>query len=323
MSSEPYIKVKTGHLFSIHQISQEYGMTEDEIRTFHNQHCKIHELLPNVLPKHVEHIYLPVKNVAERKEKLLQSPVLNLSQKPGEKKYGIMLKFPVTSLQIHYTILVKRLSGGIIEFQKEKTWVNNQEIDRQIESLAEKASQALYPLQIVQNSDGTFGGIKNSKEIINRWQSDVHPELTQYYQGEVASELIRKIDRSFQQIEKERSIVEKNSFFSLYFQPVYRDYHGFSVKQNFSFYFPKADALADYDAEFTLDKEFTRSNKIALRIEGDEAENFFNRNRNKGKADLLYKFHRDSHELFSVTGIISCFDRETEHITRFEMFELE
>lgn len=322
MSELTYIKVKTETGHYLKEFSQEYGMTEEEIRAFHNQHCEIHELLPNALAKHVEYVYLPSKNVSERKEKLIKSPDLILPGNVSEKKYGIMMKFPLTSLQMHYTVLVKRLPGGTVEFHKEKTWVNNQEIEKQIEQLAEKASQALYPLQTAQNNDGSFAGIKNGKEIISRWESDVRPKLDQYYKGEVAEKIIKKVDRSFQQLEKNSSFMQKNAFFNLYFQPVYRFYSGFSAKQKFSFYFPKADILADYDAEFTLDKEYTRSNKIAMRIEGEEAEDFFNRNRKKGKVDLLYKFHREKNEIFSVTGTISCYVRETEHITQFEMFEL-
>ena len=130
MSELTYIKVKTETGHYLKEFSQEYGMTEEEIRAFHNQHCEIHELLPNALAKHVEYVYLPAKNVSERKEKLIKSPDLILPGNVSDKKYGIMMKFPLTSLKMHYTVLVKRLPGGTLEFHKEKTWVNNQEIGK-------------------------------------------------------------------------------------------------------------------------------------------------------------------------------------------------
>lgn len=322
MQAEPFIKVKTKSVVSLEKLSEEYSIAPEEIRKFHNEHCAVHEILPETLPKFVEYIYLPAHSVKKRQQSLLQTPALELLNKISKKKYGVIIRFPNRDLQIHYTITVSRLSGGIIEIQKDKTWVNNEEVDRQIEKLAEAASEALYPLQVSTQSNGALNKIINHKDISGRFKNDIYPKLRQYYVGNVADEILGKLTRSFDQLGSNCGFLRKNSFFNLYFQPVYRFYSSFKITQNFSFYFPKPDIMADYDAEFILDKEFTRSNKVAMRIEGEESESFFNRHKKRGKVDLLYKFHRDNNEIFSVTGSISCFEQQKEHLTEVQIFEL-
>lgn len=88
-------------------------------------------------------------------------------------------------------------------------------------------------------------------------------------------------------------------------------------------YFSSLGYEINYDVEFSLVSEYTISDKIALKIEGREKEDFLNKNSEKGKIELLYKFRKDSHEIFSVTGNITTFERKQEYSIEFQIYELK
>ncbi len=54
-----YEKIKVEDTLDLEKIAQRYGMATDELLRFHNQHCKLHELLTLTLPKYTEFLYIP------------------------------------------------------------------------------------------------------------------------------------------------------------------------------------------------------------------------------------------------------------------------
>ncbi|WP_312079520.1 hypothetical protein [Chryseobacterium sp.] len=140
-------KVKIEGILNLKELSAEYEMSSEELVTFHNKHCGFQELLTLSLPKYVEYVYIPLDKFKTRERKLLKSSTLHLPSVSSEKIYGVVIKFLPKELQIHYKIKVKR-TPFYLELNKEKTYINNKEIDKVIEQLFEKAEQVLYPLQI-------------------------------------------------------------------------------------------------------------------------------------------------------------------------------
>ena len=53
----------------------------------------------------------------------------------------------------------------MLRLRKKKTYVNNQEIDKIVEQIFEKAEQVLYPLHIITDSGGDIIKISNAAEI--------------------------------------------------------------------------------------------------------------------------------------------------------------
>lgn len=177
IKEEPeYIKLKIEGILNLQKTAEDHNLTSAELIAFHNQHCKLQELLPLSLPKHVDYIYLPPNNFLERDLKLLKSTILQIPEIKSEKTYGVVLNFLPKKLSIHYKIKVNR-NGEFLEIIKEKTYVNNLEIDQTIEQLFEKAEQVLYPLQVSINSNGSINKILNSKEINDRWKKETEPGL--------------------------------------------------------------------------------------------------------------------------------------------------
>lgn len=61
--TKEYIQLKTEGLLNLEALSDEYGMTAEELVDFHNRHCSISQLLNISLPKYVEYIYIPSEKI--------------------------------------------------------------------------------------------------------------------------------------------------------------------------------------------------------------------------------------------------------------------
>lgn len=323
IKEEPdYIKLKIEGILDLQKTAKDHHLTPEELIAFHNQFCSLHELLPLSLPKHVDYIYLPPKNFLERDLKLLKSARLQIPQIKIEKTYGIVLNFLPKKLAIHYKIKVER-NAEFIQIIKQKTYINNLEIEQTIEQLFEKAEQALYPLQISIDNNGGLKKILNSKAINDRWKKEVEPSLRKYYQSETGGEIINKLDQAFSDINKKQQLLERNLFYKLFFLPIYQSYQNYAKDDYIRIYFAGISQQTDYKVKYELKKEFTRGDKIGLTVIGKEEENIFNEKKGRGEIDLLYKLHKETHEIFSITGNFTTFENGLEYKINFQLYELK
>lgn len=315
-----YKRVKVEGILDLKEFSAEYEMTPEEFLNFHNKHCSFQELLTLSLPKYVEYVYIPADKFETRDQKLLKSTTLDLPVVSSEKTYGVVIKFLPKNLQIHYRIKIKRTPFHL-ELTKEKTYVNNQEIDKVIEQLFEKAEHVLYPLQISVKKNGGLENIINHEEIAKRWKAECLPKLKDYYQSETTDQILIQMDKVYANINLKKEMLGRNLFYKLFFLPVYGSYPQFFKKDFLQVYFSGLTQEIGYETELVLNKEYTTGNKIALKITGTEDENLFNKNRTKGEADLLYKLNKETGEIFSITGYLSTFEKNTEYKIDFQLYE--
>jgi len=318
--TKEYKKVKIEGILNLKEFSGEYEMTPGEMIGFHNKHCSFQELLTLSLPKYVEYIYIPSDKFEIRDKKLLKSATLDLPAVSSEKIYGVVIKFLPKDLQIHYRIKIKR-TPFYLELTKGKTYINNQEVDKIIEQLFEKAEQVLYPSQISVKKNGGLDKIINHEQIANRWKTDCLPKLKDYYQSETTDQILKQLDQAYANLNLKKGMFARNIFYKLFFLPIYKGYPEFLRKSFLQIYFSGLSQEIGYDTEFVLNREYTRGNKIALKITGTEEENLFNKNRSKGEANLLYKLNKETGEIFSITGYFSTFEKNTEYKIDFQLYE--
>lgn len=321
VSEDSYIKLKINGLLDLETLSKEYQISKEEIIKFHNQHCEIGEILPLYLPKYVPFLYLPKRNYENRNSEFVKSNTLQNPIRKSVKKYGVVIKYLHSSTQIHFEVDVKR-DGNLVEIIKGKNYINNAEVDNIIEKLFEKAEQTIYPLKITVDKKGGFSKIENEKEIQERWEKEYFPKLKEYYVGETAEEILKSMDLTFRNLKSKQSYFSQSVFYKIFFLPVYQTYSGYSKNENFGFYFSNIQSDIVFEVKYTLNKEYTRGGKVALRISGNEINNTLNEKSEKGSVDWLYKFQKDTHELFSIEGFVSIFQKGKELRIEGQIFEI-
>lgn len=322
VSEDKYIKVNINGLLDLEKLSQEYQISKKELVHFHNSYCEISELLPLDLPKYVPFIYLPKNNFETKKSQLLQTNILKYPLGKSEKNYAVVLKYLYADKQIHFEVNVKK-DENIIEINKRKSYINNQEIDNIIEKLYETAEQAIYPLKVSATNNGSLSKIENEKEIYERWQKKYFPKLKEYYVSQTADEILEKMNLIFKDLNSKRNFLSNSFLYKLFFLPVYQTYPNYTKESETSFYFANIQKPIFYDIQFFLNREYTRGTKIALQINGKERKDPIKEREKVGTVDLLYKFQKDTQELFSITGSVSTFDKEKELKIEFQIFEIQ
>ncbi|UQB69207.1 hypothetical protein [Epilithonimonas zeae] len=321
VSEDSYIKLKINGLLDLGALSKEYQISKKEIINFHNQYCGIGEILPLHLPKYVPFLYFPRKNFEDRNLEFVKTNDLQYPVDISQKKYGVAIKYLHNNTKIHFEVDVKK-DGLLVEMNKGKNYINNAEVDNIIEKLFEKAEQAIYPLKITVDKTGSFSKIENEAEIQERWEKDYFPKLKEYYVGETAEEILKKMDLTFRNLKSKQTYFSQSIFFKLFFLPVYQSYFNYSKDGSFYFYFANIQSNIAFNVKYTLDKKYTRGNKIALRIVGNEGDHEWVKKEQKGSVNWLYKFHKDTHDLFSITGSVSTFDKGKELKTEVQIFEI-
>jgi len=317
-----YEKIRVEEILDLEKVAQRYGMTTEELLRFHNQHCNLHELLTLTLPKYTEFLYIPYDVFENHESKLLKNSTLALPNTDSSKVYGALVNFSPKNIRIHYKIKVERSSDNL-EITKEKTYVNNQEIDSVIEQLFEKAEQSLYPLKIVTKPNGSILSIENAEEIKNRWKLKCFPELKEYYVSELADKILSQLDEAFMSLKKESNLFFKNSiWYTLFFLPVYKGYTDFFYQDSVDIYIAALMQNITYQIVYTLEKEYA-DNKIIITITGQEEDTIYNQHQRKGQINLVYKLHKSTREIYSVAGVVSTFEKDKEHKIEFQLYELE
>ncbi len=151
----------------------------------------------------------PKRLLRNKKVISLKSTKLDLPNTESTKVYGVIVKFFPKELQLHYKINVKRIQNTI-EFVKEKTYINNQEITKVVEQIFEKSRAGNLPVENYYGSQWRF--IKKLiilSKLQKRWISEYRPKLKEYYVSESADEIIDELDKALIDVEARKNLLTK------------------------------------------------------------------------------------------------------------------
>lgn len=314
------IRIKIENLDDLDILSQEFNIPKKELIDFHNQHCALHEILPDHLPKYLKYLYIPAGKQNLWKNKNLLHSRIDLPDTPADLTYGVLIKDLSSEIQMHYLVDIRRGNENRISITKRKMYVNDQELEQMMEKLAEMASEALYPLDFSLKKNGSPDKILNGKDIQKRWKKECLPRIKQYYVGAVAHEFIGKLDRFYETVGDDPAELYPNIFYPVFFLPLYTLYPDYQKTESLSFYFSSIDESVSYDVQFSLRKIFTAQDKILIHIKGEE-KNDGEVGKKQGHLNLEYRLDRDTKYISSVEGELSTFYRNEEMKIYIEIYQ--
>ncbi|WP_309609631.1 hypothetical protein [Flavobacterium sp.] len=264
-----------------------------------------------------------------------------------KKIYGVVVKTlnnDVLKNTMHYEIevqcLLNRNVNFIFEINRNQVYINNLEPDIKIEQLADKASKAFYPIQIIANQFGQVDSVANLKSIKQNWLQEKET-LLDYYKGDATLKIIESIDAILVNEDLLKQSLYKNWFFSLYFAPLYIPYtdnFGKTVVRDYPVF---GNTTVKYEATHTVEPFCTETNKIIINVHGkaiDERnmnEVLLNYNYPKAKMtdntietiysemDIKYKLHADNGNIFAIIANFNTkIDQNTTKNTIIEIYQL-
>lgn len=193
--AEKYLihKLKKGD--TIESLVLELGITPEEVRGFHNIHCKDENSIIYDLPTHLTEllVYPHIRQIKKENYPTAQFSGYTLSFKPNLKKvnYGVMYTIKsgeteITTIKFDVSIaFIEKDQNGhfVYEINKFETYINDIEADSMIDKLAEKITKVIYPLQIITNQENKFIDISNFEEIKKRWEIEKE-KTNEYFDGD-------------------------------------------------------------------------------------------------------------------------------------------
>lgn len=186
----PY-KIRNGD--TLYSISSRLGITEEELKRFHNAHCEKMEKLWFGNLHGVKHLLIPVyynremQGMAEKHNNIssAQLPYLFFT---GEYNVQEIFEYPQKpSLTIEYTIHLyskeKNEKGQIITFSRKDVKTNGEVPEDKISTLTLACMESIQPVDFILYHNGAIAGFQDHKTIKHRF-NEKRKDLDDYFAGE-------------------------------------------------------------------------------------------------------------------------------------------
>lgn len=330
---------------TLEELSRFFNLTPEQLKRYHNTYCPLEDLIGYDIPSHVTIIYVPPED-KETREKIFNPSGGNFisykskntldNKKSYQRRYGVIQKTfrnDEEKLKMHYEIEIKKTNTNV-EINRYPVYINHQRPDLLIEQMADKIGNILYPLQLGLNENGTIKEIVNFKEIDLRWRN-LKPDLQDYYKGETAEQIIKKIDTQLKSKSRTLNKIKNSLFYLLYFLPLYEkldDNKKHTFLQKIPFIKEQQNVL--FEITISIDEEISETKKIFVQIKGKSIDTPFIQDKedavssedldirkSNGYFDFIYKLNSKDNSIFAMYGEIGMkFSTYDKKIT-FECYE--
>lgn len=186
----PY-KIRNGD--TLYSISSRLGITEEELKLFHNAHCEKMEKVwfPNL--HGVKHLLIPIHYNREIQGATEKHNSLSSAQLPylfftGEYRVQEVFEYPQKpSLTIEYNIRLnskeKNENGQIITFTRKDVKTNGEIPEDKISILSLACMESILPVDFTLHHNGAIAGFSDHKIIPHRFK-EKRKDLDDYFTGE-------------------------------------------------------------------------------------------------------------------------------------------
>lgn len=228
---------------TVDSVAEELGITPLEVRGWHNVCCEPKNTIGYDFPKNLKELLVYANIRTFRKELYPMTTFAmghTLRANPSDKKvtynvnYNIINNETVTSL-IAFKISVecKQKSNGhfLYEIDKSEIYINEEEPNYMLDTLAHKVSQAIYPLQIIVNEEGKYTGVHDFSTIEKRWKK-TREEIQEYHQGDWVKDYLELTDKSFESESSFYFFLQSDWFLNSFFSGIYTNYSPFLKFEN-------------------------------------------------------------------------------------------
>ncbi|NDV70006.1 hypothetical protein [Dysgonomonas sp. 25] len=324
----PHPKYRVKKTDTITVITELFGIAEEIWKRYHNNMCRLDDVIKDNLPEYLEEIYLlpelwdRVKELNVVEESI--SKVVAISQQVSfgygntllMKFYPETFAYKVTLLlingpkenKIEYHVSIKWIEKQedvfLLEINKlyETYKINKQKPDLVADELAIKVASVLYPLELaVTRKDGIID-INNVEEIQKRWDK-TKEEILNYNEGEIVEKYISLNEKVLKDEDALLNSLRNDWFLHAYFNDIYQTYtSGYSINNIINVPFILDTEGIEYSVQQTIHKDLDRNGHINIIIKGevsdtrsiDDLENKLEYNRYpsesplKGEYDALY-----------------------------------
>jgi hypothetical protein len=269
---------------TLNSVSKYLGINPQEIRVYHNIHCKLNDLIENDFPKKLTTLLLS-PFIEEKKEDF--DDVLKTVKFGADFKLRFKPTYTKTNYDVRYTIgtgdqmstmkyevsvqLKEQEQKAFHMFEIERVssiYINDKEASTIKDKLVEKVSSLLFPLQIVVNDNGKWMDVYNFKEIQERWESKKQ-EIVNEYGWELTEKYFVLSEKSLQSRQNLREFLQNDWFLATFFSGIHCKYtHELTFKNSAFFPLLANTKPLEYKVDQKIDKSLDDNNLINIEQKG-------------------------------------------------------
>jgi hypothetical protein len=245
---------------------------------------------------------------------------------------------------VHYEIEVECIQSHynncIFEINRKQVFIDQQAPDLKIEQIAEACAQAIFPIRVKIDQEGSIVEIVNHKAIKQRW-IPIKERLLKYYQGNIVPEIILRSETVLLNENLLEKSICKNWFFHLYFKPLYIGYTPDKL-HDYIWESPVfGNQIIKYDVNHTIEEHYSATDKIFINAKGksidertiDEVLNGCSYPKSKmagivvaplkSEMEVQYKLYGEDRSIFSIIGSYKTkITEQKQKITQVEIYHL-
>lgn len=276
---------------TLQKITELFGVEEDVWKRYHNNMCRLDDVIRDTLPKHLEEIYLlpelwgkvnELSNGLKIKEKYACGKVVlgynnTLHQKVNiiTIKYGvkIIIQNGEKETSIKYELSINKKGRVDNNFLMEinrlsLVYIDDMYPDLMVDRLAADTFEMVYPLLFLVDKNGCIVDLFNFEEIKDRW-SKGKDQLREGRKGEWLEKYLRMTDKCFSRKENFLSKLKNDWFLHSFFLGIYQTYtSNYEIERDVFFPFVQNMTGVQYHTKQRIDKCYDNYNMIQVMIEG-------------------------------------------------------
>ncbi|WP_292008821.1 hypothetical protein [Chryseobacterium sp.] len=260
---------------TLKSIAAFYGLAEEELKLFHNNHCEVKDMILIGLTSQKE-LFIPRTAVADKNKLVPLGHGNKLKFQPENSflKYGVIITIENVNHknELKFETSVRWLkSENLLHFfeidRTSRLYLNEEEVNEMADLLAYKASKVLYPLQVSVNQEGKLNAIENLTLFNKRWNG-IKEEIYKEFEGEIVDEYCQKIENTLAEPEILTVLLKNDYFLRTMFFGVYQSF-GKNYKTTGTESFPVINNPIEPHYEISLEIDPLKDEYDLISIEGN------------------------------------------------------
>ncbi|KAF2079273.1 hypothetical protein [Flavobacterium sharifuzzamanii] len=256
------------------------------LRSYHNRYCEsVEDCIGPVFPRHLKFVIIkpPIVQLTDEEKEQQRNKVvfndspgkLSLNYSHGEKTYAVLCTIEngkdVHSIKQQIKISWQAENAGFHFYyvsRDEALYVNDTAVNTMAQEIAQKASQALYPLLIVVDENGKWVYVNNYDQIVERW-NETKNQIRKYYKGDQTEKYFKIYDKNLADEDSLFLSIQKDWFLNALFNEIHVQYpQDLSLKKHTSFpHLPNTKSI-QYFVNQKIDEHLDTNNLILIDIIG-------------------------------------------------------
>jgi hypothetical protein len=239
----PKYKIKQGD--TLQSITQIFGVEQDVWTRYHNNMCRLDHVIRDVLPRHLEEIYLlpelwekesslnkiqflsGINDIEYKKVKFGIDNSIYIRQIPTIRTYRLKIIYPQKNSRIDCEVITKGLKiipqNVMMSFDKKKIFINGLEPDMVIDEVAVKASEGIYPICLSINYINKTQKVLNLIEIQESWKR-TKELIKKEYTGRIIDSYLNRTEDNLTEEKVTCKLIDNDIFFGLFTHSIYGSY---------------------------------------------------------------------------------------------------